>query len=55
MFWFTVVFACRSAMWLDPNGGIGASADSFYEYLLKAYVLFGEQEMPQSAHFGHLL
>lgn len=27
--------------WLDPNGGIGASADSFYEYLLKAYILFG--------------
>lgn len=28
-------------VWLDNNGGIGASADSFYEYLLKAYVLFG--------------
>ena len=27
--------------WRDPNGGIGASSDSFYEYLLKAYVLFG--------------
>ena len=22
-------------VWLDNNGGIGASADSFYEYLLK--------------------
>jgi len=29
-------------VWLDNNGGIGASADSFYEYLLKAYILFGE-------------
>ena len=28
-------------IWLDNNGGIGASADSFYEYLLKAYILFG--------------
>ena len=28
-------------VWLDNNGGIGASADSFYEYLLKAYILFG--------------
>ena len=28
-------------MWLDNNGGIGASADSFYEYLLKAHILFG--------------
>ena len=31
----------RSATWLDVHGGIGASADSFYEYLLKAYVLLG--------------
>ena len=35
-----------TATWLDNNGGIGASADSFYEYLLKAYVLFGK-------HFQH--
>ena len=28
--------------WIDHNGGIGASSDSFYEYLLKAYILFGE-------------
>ena len=28
--------------WLDPHGGIGASADSLYEYLLKAHILFGE-------------
>ena len=27
--------------WMDFNGGIGASSDSFYEYLLKAYILFG--------------
>ncbi len=27
--------------WLDANGGIGASGDSCYEYLLKAYILFG--------------
>ena len=32
------------AAWLGSNGGIGASADSFYEYLLKAYVIFGESE-----------
>lgn len=30
-----------TASWLGSHGGIGASADSFYEYLLKAYVLFG--------------
>lgn len=30
-----------SGRWLDANGGIGASGDSCYEYLLKAYILFG--------------
>ena len=30
-----------TASWLGSQGGIGASVDSFYEYLLKAYVLFG--------------
>lgn len=28
--------------WLDPSGGIGASSDSFYEYLLKGYILLGQ-------------
>lgn len=27
--------------WVSTSGGIGASADSFYEYMLKAYMLFG--------------
>lgn len=27
--------------WRDPSGGIGPSSDSFYEYLLKAYILLG--------------
>ncbi|KAI8849006.1 glycoside hydrolase [Chytridium lagenaria] len=26
--------------WLQPMSGIGAGIDSFYEYLLKAYILF---------------
>ena len=28
--------------WVQPEAGIGASIDSFYEYLFKAYILFGE-------------
>lgn len=28
--------------WRDPSGGIGPSSDSFYEYLLKAYIYLGE-------------
>lgn len=27
--------------WKDPSGGIGPSSDSFYEYLIKAYILLG--------------
>ena len=38
-------------IWLDNNGGIGASADSFYEYLLKAYILFGACLADQCAFF----
>ena len=30
--------------WNDRLGGTGAGADSFYEYLLKAYVLFGKSD-----------
>ncbi|EIE19324.1 seven-hairpin glycosidase [Coccomyxa subellipsoidea C-169] len=41
---FGTALDMQRAVWLDPNGGIGASADSFYEYLLKAYILFGEME-----------
>jgi mannosidase alpha-like ER degradation enhancer 1 len=32
--------------WLDSHGGIGASGDSFYEYLLKAHILFGAGQHP---------
>ena len=39
---FGTALDMNRAVWLDNNGGIGASADSFYEYLLKAYILFGE-------------
>ncbi|KAF8030503.1 hypothetical protein BT93_E2825 [Corymbia citriodora subsp. variegata] len=30
--------------WTQKDAGIGTSIDSFYEYLLKAYLLFGEEE-----------
>ncbi|KAG6727127.1 hypothetical protein I3842_02G115500 [Carya illinoinensis] len=30
--------------WTQKDAGIGTSIDSFYEYLLKAYVLFGDEE-----------
>ena len=40
---FGTALDMRQSIWLDNNGGIGASADSFYEYLLKAYILFGSR------------
>lgn len=42
---FGTALDMNRAVWLDNNGGIGASADSFYEYLLKAYILFGETSL----------
>lgn len=32
------------AVWNNRQGGTGAGVDSFYEYLLKAYVLFGKSD-----------
>ena len=34
----------RTGKWLQSDTGIGAGLDSFYEYLLKYAVLFGEEE-----------
>lgn len=39
--------------WIEYSSGIGAGVDSFYEYLVKAYILFGKEEywrMFQSAY-----
>ena len=33
-----------SGRWTNENAGIGAGVDSFYEYLLKAYVVFGHDD-----------
>ncbi|KAI9205353.1 glycoside hydrolase [Polychytrium aggregatum] len=33
----------QTGEWLETMAGIGAGIDSFYEYIFKAYVLFGEQ------------
>lgn len=34
----------QRAQWNNRLGGTGAGADSFYEYLLKAYLLFGKSD-----------
>jgi len=35
----------HTGRWLQTHSGIGAGIDSFYEYLLKAYIMFGDDEM----------
>ncbi|XP_024972304.1 alpha-mannosidase I MNS5 isoform X2 [Cynara cardunculus var. scolymus] len=41
--------------WIEYSSGIGAGVDSFYEYLIKAHILFGKEEfwrMFQTAYLG---
>ncbi|XP_077386701.1 ER degradation-enhancing alpha-mannosidase-like protein 1 [Festucalex cinctus] len=34
----------QTGHWVGKQSGLGAGMDSFYEYLLKSYILFGERE-----------
>lgn len=34
----------QTGQWVGKQSGLGAGMDSFYEYLLKSYILFGESE-----------
>ena len=36
--------SARSGRWIQRDAGIGAGSDSFYEYLLKAWLLLGDTE-----------
>ncbi|KAK3260378.1 hypothetical protein CYMTET_30660 [Cymbomonas tetramitiformis] len=40
--------------WISLSGGIGAGGDSFYEYLMKSYILFGEDEYYDMFHDAYL-
>ncbi|XP_072953276.1 alpha-mannosidase I MNS5 isoform X2 [Typha angustifolia] len=40
--------------WIEYSSGIGAGVDSFYEYLMKAYVLFGSDEYWDMFHSAYL-
>ena len=35
----------KSGAWSNPSSGIGAGIDSFYEYALKSYLVFGSSEL----------
>lgn len=38
------VINAESGQWVGRLSGLGAGLDSFYEYLLKAYIMFGEED-----------
>ncbi|KAI3807462.1 hypothetical protein L1987_23390 [Smallanthus sonchifolius] len=40
--------------WIEYSSGIGAGVDSFYEYLLKAHILFGKEEFWRMFHSAYL-
>jgi len=35
-------FNRKTLQWSNANSGIGSGIDSFYEYLYKAYIMFGD-------------
>ncbi|KAJ3694899.1 hypothetical protein LUZ60_000276 [Juncus effusus] len=43
-----------TAEWIEYSSGIGAGVDSFYEYLVKAYILFGNNEYWDMFHSAYL-
>lgn len=40
--------------WIEYSTGIGAGVDSFYEYLMKAHILFGGEEFWDMFHSAYL-
>ncbi|KAK1297472.1 putative alpha-mannosidase I MNS5 [Acorus calamus] len=40
--------------WIEYSSGIGAGVDSFYEYLLKAHILFGRDEFWDMFHSAYV-
>ncbi|KAJ4842505.1 Alpha-mannosidase I mns5 [Turnera subulata] len=40
--------------WIERSSGIGAGVDSFYEYLFKAHILFGKEDLWRMFHSAYL-
>eukprot|EP00268_Persea_americana_P045139 TRINITY_DN4588_c1_g1_i2.p1 TRINITY_DN4588_c1_g1~~TRINITY_DN4588_c1_g1_i2.p1 ORF type:complete len:578 (+),score=97.69 TRINITY_DN4588_c1_g1_i2:73-1806(+) len=43
-----------TGQWIEYSSGIGAGVDSFYEYLMKAHILFGSDEFWDMFHSAYL-
>ncbi|KAL0342790.1 UNVERIFIED_CONTAM: Alpha-mannosidase I MNS5 [Sesamum calycinum] len=50
----TSTSGCETGEWIEHSSGIGAGVDSFYEYLLKAHLLFGRDELWRMFHSAYL-
>jgi hypothetical protein len=40
-----MITLCCVGRWIREDSSIGAGIDSFFEYLYKGYILFGDQEL----------
>ncbi|KAK8468455.1 hypothetical protein PHAVU_006G033032 [Phaseolus vulgaris] len=43
-----------TGQWIEYSSGIGAGVDSFYEYLLKAHILFGKEDFWKMFHSAYV-
>ncbi|KAK7389030.1 hypothetical protein VNO78_23861 [Psophocarpus tetragonolobus] len=51
---FGTTLDVTSGQWIEYSSGIGAGVDSFYEYLLKAHILFGKEDFWKMFHSAYV-
>ncbi|KAI4326680.1 hypothetical protein MLD38_031968 [Melastoma candidum] len=51
---FGTTLDVQTGEWIEYSTGIGAGVDSFYEYLFKAYILFGKEDYWKMFHSAYL-
>ncbi|MED6184302.1 Alpha-mannosidase I mns5 [Stylosanthes scabra] len=51
---FGTTLDVETGEWIEFSSGIGAGVDSFYEYLLKAYILFGKEDFWRMFHSAYV-
>ncbi|CAL5198295.1 unnamed protein product [Lathyrus oleraceus] len=51
---FGTTLDVSTGKWIEHSAGIGAGVDSFYEYLLKAHILFGKEDYWRMFHSAYV-
>ncbi|KAL5183315.1 Alpha-mannosidase I MNS5 [Glycine soja] len=51
---FGTTLDVATGQWIEYSSGIGAGVDSFYEYLLKAHILFGKEDFWKMFHSAYV-